>query len=96
MGKRLEISVAKGRSTFRLAADDEKTAMDWTRMIQHESHLTGIENPLNQQVQAAFKEAQANKTKIDDVFSAYQDFQHAGVDAITAYVALHAVAMPHQ
>eukprot|EP00039_Didymoeca_costata_P022585 m.4791 g.4791 ORF g.4791 m.4791 type:complete len:379 (+) comp3103_c0_seq1:40-1176(+) len=79
IGKRIEIGIAKGRVPFKLAADDEKTARDWSKFIKHEAHTMGIDNPLNRAVQEACGDK--SKDAVEEMYSEYQDFKHAGEDA---------------
>eukprot|EP00040_Diaphanoeca_grandis_P037040 m.239431 g.239431 ORF g.239431 m.239431 type:complete len:424 (+) comp33745_c3_seq3:83-1354(+) len=73
-GARLEIKVARGRSTFKLLADSDKIAHDWSSLIRMEAHTSGLNNPLNQNVQKAC----GTNTKTEDpLYTEYGGFKFA-------------------
>lgn len=73
-GSRLEIKVARGRSTYKLLADSEKIASDWSTLIRREAHVSGLSNPLNARVQ----ELCATDTAAEDpLYAEYGGFKFA-------------------
>ena len=75
-GQHIHIDLANQRSTIKLTAPNETTAVDWAKMIKLEAHTQGIENPLNLEVQAACQGAISSGD--DALYSKYQDFKCAG------------------
>eukprot|EP00729_Bicosta_minor_P017871 gene17871-13846_t len=79
-GSSIHIDLANYRSTIKLSAPDEATAVDWAKMIKLEAHTQGIENPLNLEVQAACQGGLPANSDEDGLYSKYQDFKCAGTD----------------